>query len=327
MGMMHARLAEHSAERLHGSYREGHRPLPAYSPRGGPQSSTFEAYVQDLPTDLLAQIGHDFNVVIVQQVMRRALSADAGVQANDVLVALEGVRVVSAMDLVIRLRERAGKTVTLSVLRGGERHDVSLTPAVLTDTAQASAGSNATGAASWLATRADWSRSRDFVLANGDWVPACQRVGEAWQIGYERTRAQARCKQAVPLPGEGPSTHYDPISRRGDASSAVPCCEEMARDRERFNEGMERYWVHRGKVRKNRIVELWSERCPQIYSQLFAFPRPKASLTAPVTEPGLRQSSRGSRVALDPSSGPGPALARAPNPAIRYEVRSNLTNC
>lgn len=263
-----------------------HGYLVTYWARGRSDRFSFGAYFQDLPKDLLEQIGDEFNVVIVRQAVKGSPAANAGVQANDVLLALDGVRVVSAVDFATRLRDYAGKPVTLSISRKGERRDLSLTPAVLSDAGRASVAADAGGAplyrdAPWLNTQpTDWSRLGDIAAISAASVQNYQRMEQQRQIQYERAQAQMQRNLASLESSKGPATRYEPPSRRGGGPSSAgpdyPTREEMARELRGFNERMERYWTNRGKVQKTQIAEIWVDNFPNIYSQIFTFPRPKA---------------------------------------------------
>ena len=254
--------------------------------RARPASSGFGAHIQDLPSDLLAQIGHEFNVVFVQQVVKRTPAANPGLQANDVLLALQDVRVVSAMDFVTRLRHHAGKAVTLSVLRQGERRDVALTPAALSDAVRPRTVPDINGVGQpWLVAQpADWSPFGNIRTIGAVSGRTYQFMEQQCQIEYDRTRKHIQRNLSHLQPGWGPVTRYGPVSRqaggRSSASPSYPTGDKMAGDRKRFNEGMERYWANRSKVQKNPMVEAWLDNCPSIYSQLFAFPRPRGNLAA-----------------------------------------------
>ena len=282
LNMMRAGALEHHPEWVHRGHRENRASLVPGWARARPGSSGFGAHIQDLPNDLLAQIGHEFNVVFVQQVVQRSPAANPGLQANDVLLALQDVRVVSAMDFVTRLRHHAGKAVTLSVLRQGERQDVALTPAALSDAVRPRAVPDINGAGQqWLAAQpAGWSRN--FRTIGAVSPRTYQFMEQQWQVEYDRTRKQIRRNLSHVQPGWGPITRYGPISRQAGgllpAAPSYPTCDEVANDRKWFSEGMERYWTNRGKVQKNPMVEVWADNCPNIYSQLFAFPRPRGDL-------------------------------------------------
>jgi hypothetical protein len=282
--MMRASVLEHHPEWVHRGHRENDASLVPGWVRARPGSSGFGAYIQDLPNDLLAQIGHEFNVVFVQQVVKRTPAANPGLQANDVLLALQDVRVISAMDFVTRLRHHAGKAVTLSVLRQGERQDVALTPAVLSDAVRPRAVPDINGAERpWLVAQpADWSRFGNIRTIGAIPARTYQFMEQQWQVEYDRTRKQIRRNLSHLQPGWGPITRYGPVSRQTgglfSAAPSYPTGDEMARDRKRFNEGMERYWTNRGKVQKSPMVEVWADNCPSIYSQLFAFPRSRRDL-------------------------------------------------
>src|SRR5262245_230257 len=97
--MIHSRAAEHPAGWAHRAYRDHRGSLAAYWPQAGAGTPAFSASIQDLPRDLLAQLGDEFNVVIVQGVATRTPGANAGVRVNDVLLAVEDVRIGNSMEL------------------------------------------------------------------------------------------------------------------------------------------------------------------------------------------------------------------------------------
>jgi putative serine protease PepD len=65
--------------------------------------------------------------VVVERVMTASPAELAGIEAGDVLTALDGRRIGSMSDLVLGLREyRPGDTATFTVLRDGEHHDLAV---------------------------------------------------------------------------------------------------------------------------------------------------------------------------------------------------------
>jgi hypothetical protein len=97
-----------------------HGYLVTYWNRVSPDSFGLGAYWHDLPNELLNAIGQDYNVVYLAAVVPGTPAAEAGLKADDVLLAVNGKRVTStgmASDLI---RRSYGDEVTVSVSRYGE---------------------------------------------------------------------------------------------------------------------------------------------------------------------------------------------------------------
>ena len=288
-----------------------HGYLITYWAKRRPDQSSLGAYIQDLPKDLLDQIGEEFNVVIVRQVVKGTPAASAGLQANDVLLALDDVRVVGTRDFLIRLRDYYGKPVVLSVSRKGERHDLTVTPAPLSEAARDRAAAGAADTRPpqfhdepWLNTQpTDWSSLGDIGAMSAASVQNYQRMELQRQLQYERAQAQFQ-RNAATLRSGGSLPDYSQASRRGGGAppeasqrgggpppgaslrgggspaelsrrGAGPSREEMAREQQKFAESMGRYWENRGKVMQRQKLEIYYDNLPNIYNQVFAFPRPK----------------------------------------------------
>lgn len=70
--------------------------------------------------------GGRFGLTVVQ-VEDGSPAAGAGLKIGDILLALDGEGIRHPRELLGRVRDRAGESLTLRVLRGGEEQDVTLT--------------------------------------------------------------------------------------------------------------------------------------------------------------------------------------------------------
>jgi regulator of sigma E protease len=68
--------------------------------------------------------------VLVTGIVENSPAASAGIEPGDLVVAFDGGDVTSVDSFIEQTRERAGEVITLTLLRGGQTLDVSLTPRV-----------------------------------------------------------------------------------------------------------------------------------------------------------------------------------------------------
>ena len=86
---------------------------------------------------------------LIQQVSSGSPASNAGLQVNDVIVAIDGKAVAGAESLTGYVRAMsAGQQATLTVVRGGKALDVTVTLAVQAETAASSSGSSQSGGSS-----------------------------------------------------------------------------------------------------------------------------------------------------------------------------------
>jgi membrane-associated protease RseP (regulator of RpoE activity) len=81
-----------------------------------------------VPRALDAQLKLDGKGVLVDGVTKQGPADKAGIQANDLLLSVDGEPVASAKDLHKVMQTSEGKEIKITLLRGGEEQEVSVTP-------------------------------------------------------------------------------------------------------------------------------------------------------------------------------------------------------
>lgn len=104
--------------------------LVTYWAKVRPEQFTFGSYSQNLPEDLLKRLGEDYNLVMLRQIVPGTPAAGAGFKADDVVLAVNGVRVVSTDVFLKMLNENHGKEVLISISRQGKLHELPVALAV-----------------------------------------------------------------------------------------------------------------------------------------------------------------------------------------------------
>lgn len=252
------------------------------------------AYLQDLPPELLERIGKSLNVVIVQQVVKGGAADAAGLRANDVLLALNGERVMSVRQFAGAVRARAGGEIVLNVSRANQEVELPL---------KAAAGHAVLTyrEAPWLATQPrDWSMLSAASFAASA-AQVAQQQEQARQLEYARADARAQRNLALlekqradaaqqPYSGGRRGATSQPYSsRRGggnpdyDRPSAAwrgPTQEEMARN---YKETIEKWRQNynspgaREQRARQQALDTWWDNAPDIYYNMYKFPAPRTA--------------------------------------------------
>jgi regulator of sigma E protease len=107
---------------------EGGRPVPLDIRRAG----------KDTTLTLVAEINPKFGIAFSGISSERQVEADklipgkpaglAGIQSGDRLLAVDGIHIASGMALVEMVKNSKGQPITITVLRKGERKDITVTP-------------------------------------------------------------------------------------------------------------------------------------------------------------------------------------------------------
>ena len=97
-----------------------HGYLVTYWSRVSSDAFSLGVYHSDLPRELLNAVGQDYNLVYLEGVVPGTPAAEAGLKADDVLLAVNGKRVTSTDVLRDLLRRNRGGEVSVSVSRYGK---------------------------------------------------------------------------------------------------------------------------------------------------------------------------------------------------------------
>ncbi len=191
-----------------------HGYLATYWAMVRPELSTFGSYIQNLPEDMLKRLGENYNRVMLRQIIPGTPAAGAGFKANDIVLAVNGVRVVSTDVFSKMLNENQGKEVLISTPRQGELLEL---PVILTVPVQVSNAGYGFYEAPWRNTEpTDWS---SLSAANITVDVLRQQQAECkCQAAYERGRlAVMVVRQSL---DSGSTVHYGGrgLSRQARAS-------------------------------------------------------------------------------------------------------------
>jgi hypothetical protein len=245
------------------------------------------AYLMDLPPELLARIGKSLNVVLVQQVVKGGLAAEAGLRADDVLLALDGERVMSVQQFAGAVGARAGEEIVLNVSRADKEIEL---PLRLKAAMRPDPGYRE---APWLATQPrDWR-----MLSAASFAASAIQVGrqqeQERQLAYARADAQAqrnlallesrRADAAQPSPdGRRGASEYSSGGRRGGANypsaGRMPTQEEMSRNYKETIEKWRQNWNSpeaREQRARHEALDAWWHAAPHVYYNLYKFPAPR----------------------------------------------------
>lgn len=105
-----------------------HGYLVTYWARVRPEAFGLGVYSSDLPSDVLRQVGQDYNVVYVEGVVPGTPAAQAGLQPDDVILAVNGQRTTTTNVFSDQLRRSYGRETVISVSRYGEHRTIEVTP-------------------------------------------------------------------------------------------------------------------------------------------------------------------------------------------------------
>lgn len=199
---------------------------------------TFGAYMQDLPPELLKRLGPDLNVVLVQQAVQGTAAGDAGILADDALLAVNGIDILSTQQFSYMVNSMAGQEILVTVSRAGTVMDV---PVQLgAKAAEATPGPPATyHEAPWLATApTDWSGLSAAAISQAV-MENNRRIEEQRQREYERAQLEAMRHQAYLDSQRASSSSMTSTSRRGVTTRGTP---PAGIDMERLKEEGRKNW-------------------------------------------------------------------------------------
>lgn len=182
---------------------------------------TFGAYLQDLPPDLLKRLGPDLNVVLVQQVVQGTAAGNAGILADDAILAIDGHDVPSTQAFVDLVKEMSGREIVVTVSRAGKIMDI---PMQLSENTPAAPNTllAAYHDAPWQNTKPnDWSGLSAAALTKAT-IENNQRMEEQRQRDYERAQLEAMRRQVYLDAQRANESSYTASGRRGGNTRGTP---------------------------------------------------------------------------------------------------------
>jgi hypothetical protein len=247
--------------------------LATYWSRVRPEQFSFGGYIQNLPDDLLKRIGKDLNVVIVIAVVPGTPASSAGLRADDVILAVNGVRIASTDQFVETIDQHSGEHIDVSVSRQGKQLD--LTVDIAPPSTQTMSAAINFRDQPWLQTRpTDWSAlSAANITASS--IAYQQELARQRELQYQRQQlaAQQHLNQLQSERLSALENTHRGIRRRGE----TPSRGQQLREYKNYVESMSRTWKSpsfQGELERQQKLDIWFNNAPNIYGQLFTFPMP-----------------------------------------------------
>lgn len=258
-----------------------HAFLVTYWSRVRPEAFRMGAYAEELPDQLLSRLGAEYNVVFLRGVVDGTPAAVAGLERDDVVLAVDGLRVESLRAYNDMVKKAYGEDVVLSVSRRGDLLDI---PVDLTN-AMESRASVQYFDAPWRNTAPrDWSMlSAANITAN---VVRQQQQERERQAAYERGRLAAM-EASANLQGDYDSSYRSFASERSARASGQqggysrmdrvlgvpkPSAQEWSMSYGGF---LDNFTGLKGNPNELDGLDIWFKHAPNIYGQLYTFPRPQ----------------------------------------------------
>ncbi len=250
-----------------------HSYLVTYWSRIRPETAAVGAYVQELPEDLLDRLGQEFNVVHVRAVIPGTPASAAGLKRDDVVLAIDGLRVESVRAFNGLIKRAEGGEAIVSVSRFGKPLDVTID---LRNPPSTRAAVNYQETP-WRYTQpTDWSSaSAANVVAN---YQRQQLEEQRRQQAYEEGRRAAMAASAS-LTNDS-TVAYGEATTRSNRSSytradrmrgvPLPSQQEWSMEYGSFLDNFDGL----GNPELDSL-DIWFKHAPNTYSQLFTFPRPQ----------------------------------------------------
>lgn len=254
-----------------------HAFLVTYWSRVKPEQFSFGGYFQGLPDDLIKRIGDDLNLIIVLGVVPGTPAAAAGLQASDVVLAVNDVRMQKVETFVQAIDKNQGKDIALSVSRQGKVVD--LTVAIAKPAALKGPSGVSYYDQPWLNTQpTDWSA---LSAANTVQASIAAQQQMAQQRELEAQRRQLAAQQYLNKLQSKQISAQENSGRRLSNSRHLglptPSRDEQLRNYKKFIDAYSSSWNSPSAGLANQRqqkMDIWFNNAPNIYGQLFTFSMP-----------------------------------------------------
>lgn len=258
-----------------------HGYLVTYWSRLRPEVMGMGAYATELPESLLQRLGSEYNVVYLRGIIPGTAAAAAGLERDDVVLAIDGLRIESLRAYGDMIRKGYGDEVLVSVSRRGELVDV---PVDLSGVTPIRDGIPYRETPWRNTVPRDWSMlSAANITAD---VVRQQQQERARQEAYERGRREALAASATldsdynaaysrfmserELRTSGQRRSYTRADRLAGLPPPSPSEWNM-----QYGSFLDKFKGLSGNPNELNSLDIWFSHAPNIYGQLFTFPRPQ----------------------------------------------------
>jgi membrane-associated protease RseP (regulator of RpoE activity) len=248
-----------------------HAFLVTYWARLKPGQFAFGAHFEDLPQELLQRLGEKYNLVMLKQVVIGTPAREAGLRADDVVLAVEGIRMTKTADLSAAIQANLGKQVTVSVSRQGTLLEM---PVNLAAADPSRTGAPGLRSAPWLDTKPkDWSSlSAANIVAD---VQRQQQMERERQAAYERGLRDSQ--QRMQSFDSGGGSVASSATRKGDTRGSGTTRQQRAAGAQEYRDFQNAYqspsvreWVVKQGTKWD--ASKWTTNAPATYNYLFQYP-------------------------------------------------------
>jgi len=247
-----------------------HAFLVTYWARLKPGQFAFGAYYEDLPQELLKRLGEKYNLVMLKQVVNGTPAREAGLRADDVVLAVDGMRMTKTADLSAAIQANHGKQMTVSVSRQGTLLEMPVKVAA----ADPSRSSVPFRSVPWLETKPkDWSSlSAANVAAD---IQKQKQMEQERQAAYERGLRDSQ--QRMRSFDSGGGSVASSATRKGDTRGSGYTREQRAAGAQEYRDFQSAYqnpsvreWVVKQGAKWD--ASKWTTNAPATYNYLFLYP-------------------------------------------------------
>ena len=245
--------------------------LVTYWARLKPGQFAFGAYYEDLPQELLKRLGEKYNLVMLKQVVSGTPAQEAGLRADDVVLAVDGMRMTKTADLSEAVNAKQGKQVTVSVSRQGTLLEM---PVKVAAADPSRAGVPGLRSAPWLETKPkDWSSlSAANIVAD---IQKQKQMEQERQAAYERGLRDSQ--QRMRSFDSGGGSVASSATRTGDTRGSGYTREQRAANSQEYRDFQNAYqspsvrdWVVKQGAKWD--ASKWTTSAPATYNYLFQYP-------------------------------------------------------
>lgn len=249
-----------------------HAFLVTYWARLKPGMFAFGAYIEDLPQDLLKRLGEKYNVVMLKQVVSGTPAKEAGLHADDVVLAVDGTRMTKTTELNQAIVARQGKQMTVSLSRQGALLEM---PVRIGAVRPAGVDFQVSWAP-WTETKPkDWSAlSAANVVAD---VQRQRQMEQERRAAYERGLRDSQ--QRMRSFDTGGGSVASSATRQGDTRGSGYTRQQRAANSQEYRDFQNAYrnpsvreWIVNNPGRTTWDASKWTISAPATYNYLFMYP-------------------------------------------------------